>query len=106
VFRAETTAGRVSLSEHYVTKPRLSVWFDIMQDVTHGRKCGKSSSDSLRHNESNGDLAAMINSSVLISLAWCSLGYLFLDGGEGGLAIIASMASLTTLELAQRRGVN
>jgi hypothetical protein len=40
-------------------------------------------------------------SSLLLSLAWCSLGYLFLDKGETTYSIFSSMASLTTLGFAR-----
>ena len=36
------------------------------------------------------------NRRLLISLAWCLLGYLFLDRAEATGAIIASMAAIAT----------
>jgi hypothetical protein len=37
------------------------------------------------------------SSALLISLAWCVLGYLFLDTGETAYSIFSSMAALMTL---------
>jgi hypothetical protein len=41
---------------------------------------------------------------VRLALAWCVLGYLFLGIGQGGLAMVASMGSLTMAGLA-RQGI-
>jgi hypothetical protein len=38
-------------------------------------------------------------SNILVALAWCVIGYWFLDRGEAGSAILASLGSITVAAL-------
>jgi hypothetical protein len=40
---------------------------------------------------------------LFIALAWCVLGYLFLDTGETAYSMFSSMASLTTAGFARSK---